>query len=404
MKKVITIILCNCLLFSTFFSHIGYMKAKTLGELKRELQNLESTLNKNQNETQMTQEQINQTSQNIQVIKTEIEQANKDIQNLIAEINKMNEEIKKKDQEIKSLINFVQVANGESAYMEYIFGAKNFTDLIYRVAISEQMVNYNEKLINEYNEMINKNNKKQEDLKAKQATLGQKQVELEQQMAKLGEKMESLQEGKLDINEQIKAQKEAINALKGCRDSEDASSCAARLAANSSGGFVGSNGFIRPITAGYVSSNYGWRYHPTQSQWRLHTGIDVSASGNAVPIYPGANGRVAAITKRSSCGGNTIYIHHTIGGKKYTSVYMHLRSIMVSIGQNVTVNTQIATMGGNPSIEYWDKCSTGQHLHYTLATGFYFIDYSTYSSFEAHTFDPRKIIKFPAVGGYFSGR
>ncbi|MDD3341730.1 MAG: peptidoglycan DD-metalloendopeptidase family protein [Bacilli bacterium] len=406
-KNAVCLFLVGAMLLPTM------AEAKTLGQLKKDLQTLESSLNQNQTDTKMTQEQIDAANENVKNIKAEIETTNNEVQKLIGEIETLNNEITKKNEEIKSIINFVQVSSGESAYLEYIFGAKDFTDFIYRVAISEQMVNYNDKLVADYDAMVKKNNEKKETLTIKQVELGKKQQELEVQMSLLGEKMSSLQEGKLDLASQIKAQKEAINGLKGCRDSEDASSCAARLAAaaNTGGGGNGGGGnvvtsgiFIRPITAGSVSSEYGNRFHPTQGVWRLHTGIDVTASGSAVPIYPGAAGRVAAITWRSSCGGNVVYLHHSINGKSYTSVYMHLRTINVSVGQTVGINTQIATMGGSASSEYWDSCSTGQHLHYTLATGLYFIDYSSYSAFEGHTFNPRNAVSFPATGGYFSGR
>lgn len=411
MRKSVTIILVVVLLVSSLILPVGTVEAKTLGQLKSDLAKLEASMNQNQSDAKMTQEQLDATNANIEAIKGSIEQINNEIGVLIGEIEKLNKDIEKKNIEIKSIVNFVQVSNGESAYMEYIFGAKDFTDFIYRMAISEQMVNYNDKLIVEYNDMIKQNNDKKEALSAKQASLGDKQQELEQEMAKLGEKMDSLQEGKLDLASQIKAQREAINSLKGCRDSEDASACAARLAAaagggggSGGGGIVTGGVFIRPITSGSVSSEYGNRPHPTQGGWRLHTGIDVTQSGGAVPIYPGAAGRVAAITRRSSCGGNVVYIHHSINGKSYTSVYMHLRNIYVSVGQTVNINTQIATMGGSASSEYWDKCSTGQHLHYTLANGLYFIDYSSYSVFESKTFNPRQMVSFPGRGVYFSGR
>ncbi len=405
MKKILGIFLSLTLSISLFLGSASAAE-KTLGQLKKEFADLEASLNNNKNETKLTEEQVNEVNQNIANIEAEIKSINNEVQTLVAEIDKLNKEIEKKNTEIKSIINFVQVASGENAYMEYVFGAKDFTDFIYRVAISEQMVNYNDKLIEEYNNLVEKNNQKQASLKEKQVSLGQKQQELEMEKAKLGEKLETLQEGKLDLDEQIKTTKEAINGLKGCKDSESASACAARLAAEAgnSGGIITGGAFKRPISSGSISSNYGWRFHPTLNKWRLHTGIDMSQSGSAVPIYASASGRVAAITRRSSCGGNVIYIHHNINGKTYTSVYMHLRSIMVSVGQTVTASTQIATMGGNPSIEYWDGCSTGQHLHFTLANGLYFIDYTSYSTFESKTFDPRKMVSFPGVGGSFSGR
>jgi Membrane proteins related to metalloendopeptidases len=407
MKKVMTIMLCMSLTASLLFVPTTTVEAKTLGQLKTDLNNLEASLKKNQEEKALTESQINTAKANVENIKVEITKTNEEIQKLVGEITKLNKEIEKKNEEIKSVINFVQVANGESAYMEYVFGAKDFTDFIYRITISEQMVDYNDKLVEEYNAMVKKNQDKTKELQTKQVLLGQKQQELEVQMSVLSQKAESLAEGQLDLASQIKAQKEAIGSLKGCKDSETASSCAGRLAAEAAanGGYYtpSGTGFSRPTTTGRISSEYGWRYHPTMGTYRLHTGIDIAATGT-VPIYASASGRVAAISRRTSCGGNVIYIHHNINGKTYTSVYMHLRTMNVSVGQIVTPATQIATMGGDPRIETWDGCSTGQHLHFTMANGLYFIDYSSYSTFESKTFNPRQVVSFPATGGSFSGR
>lgn len=391
---------------------------KTLGTLKKELQSLEANLNKNTEEKNQTDEQIKQTNEKIKNIEAEIKQTNEEVNKLVEEIKKLNEQIETKNKEMKSIVNFVQVASGESAYMEYIFGAKDFTDFIYRMAVSEQMVDYNEKLIQEYNSLVKQNNEKQESLKQKQQTLAAKQQELALEKAKLGEKKEELNEGELDLKEQIKTSKKAIQNMQnmGCKDNETTISCMVRVSSGSgnsiydssnnqgNGNIITRGEFVRPLIYAYVSSEYGWRFHPTLGYNRLHTGIDLGASGSSVPVYASAAGRVGAIIRRASCGGNQVYIYHTINGKTYTSGYMHLRSINVSEGQAVSNLTMIGTVGGNPSIEYWDKCSTGQHLHFILATGLYFTDYSNYSDFTSHTFNPRNRVSFPGTGGSYFGR
>ena len=48
-------------------------------------------------------------------------------------------------------MKFVQISNGETNYLEYIFGATDFTDFIYRVSVAEQLGEYNDRLIKEYN-------------------------------------------------------------------------------------------------------------------------------------------------------------------------------------------------------------------------------------------------------------
>lgn len=411
-KRVLGFTLVFTLVMTPTFSI--FAKEKTLGEYKKELSALEASLKDNENQTALTKEQMQEINNNIASIQAEIDTANKDIEALFAEIDKLNKDIKKKNEEIKSIVNFIQVSNGESAYMEYIFGAKSFTDFIYRMAVSEQMADYNDKLIDEYNAMIDKNNKKQEELKQKQASLANKQHDLEVEKAKLGEKLSDLGEGQQELSAQIKTSREAINSFdKRCKDSETPSSCYVRLnppisgggSSNSGGNIVTGGAFIRPLNSGRISSEYNsGRPHPTLGGVRFHSGIDIAGSGSAVPVYATAAGRVGAIVRRASCGGNQVYIYHNIGGKTYTSGYMHLRSINVSVGQTVTANTVIATMGGNPSIEYWDGCSTGQHLHFLLATGLYYTEYSNYNTFLAHTFNPRNMISFPGTGGSFTGR
>jgi murein DD-endopeptidase MepM/ murein hydrolase activator NlpD len=62
--------------------------------------------------------------------------------------------------------------------------------------------------------------------------------------------------------------------------------------------------------------------------------------------------------------GNWVYIHHTIGGKLYTSIYGHmaLNSILVRAGDTVTRGQQIASVGT-------EGTSTGYHLHFELWEG-----------------------------------
>ena len=62
--------------------------------------------------------------------------------------------------------------------------------------------------------------------------------------------------------------------------------------------------------------------------------------------------------------GNWVYIHHTIGGQLYTSIYGHmaLNSILVRAGDTVTRGQQIASVGN-------EGTSTGMHLHFELWKG-----------------------------------
>ena len=163
-----------------------------------------------------------------------------------------------------------------------------------------------------------------------------------------------------------------------------------------------------------ISSNYGPRSFWLNGYWYsdFHEGIDFAGNPHGTSVYPIASGKVVAIVDAPSmlsyqnrvCGGTKVFIAHVVNGAKYTSAYYHLASYNVRLGQTVTPSTVIGTVGGTPSIEWWDNCSTGAHLHLQLATGHYTSDYHSYSTFVARRFDPRNIIALPSEGGWFSGR
>ena len=100
---------------------------------------------------------------------------------------------------------------------------------------------------------------------------------------------------------------------------------------------------------------------------------------------------MTSIVRKSSCGGNMVYIQHTIKGVKYRTVYMHLHSINVKVGDIVTITSVIGTVGGGES---YDNCSTGAHLHFGIMKG-----WSGYTYYN-----PRNYVKFPKLGVRFNTR
>lgn len=403
LNETFNIFLCVIFLIVLLFVPTETTKAKTLGDLKDELNAKIEEYEKTQNEKNLTESQISNIKNNISSIYSEIEKN----QNTILELNEQIEELKlnieKKEAEIKEIIKFYQLSEGESTYLEYIFGAADFTDFIYRMAISEQLTKYNKDLIAKQNQMIEDNKKAQDDLVKKEAELTKKQEELNKQLDSLGNKLSEIVDLKVDIEEEIKLQREAIQLYEkqyNCKDSDEISVCTAnKLPADTS--------FWRPLVTGHRSSEYGYRTYTLNGKTvtDFHTGIDITTYPNAnVPVYAAAAGKVVGIVTRASCGGNKIYLNHTINGKHYTTAYVHLRSILVSVGDTVTKDTQIAVMGGNPYIETWDKCSTGAHLHFMIANGWYLDEYYDWNTLVSKTLNPRTIVNFPSGGNTFYNR
>lgn len=382
------------LLFLILFLIIPSVHAKTLGELKKELENFEMEQKEAEYNREKTQAQLNQNYANLKEANTKISEITKERKQLTEDIENLNNEIEKRDKEMKDIISFLQIANGESAYLEYAFGAQDFTDFIYRVAVSEQLTSYNYNLIKEYNELIEENNKKKDELNIKEQELEKAQKEYAKEIEKLGSKLDELGDLKLSLSDQIKAQKEAIDMYEklGCKDNEDIETCGRNY-------LPPGTSFYRPTQSGYITSEWGHRCFVLNGSWYcdFHYGNDVSDSNYTPPVYASANGVVSLILYQTSCGGNQVYIQHNINGVTYTTQYAHLLSVNVKKGEVVNTNTIIGYMGGIPSLTTWDTCSTGQHLHFALAKGLHPDGTDNWwSHFIASQLNPRDYVNFPS--------
>ena len=385
MKKLLIGLFVICLVIHPIF--LGPAKAQTLGELKAELQKKQEEYNQNKANQAQTEQEISNVNASINSIQEEINQTYIDIDNLTIEIENLNQQIEEKEQEVKDIINFVQISNGESAYLEYMFGAQDFTDFIYRIAVSEQLTAYNDKLIDEYNEMIEGNKQKQIEIENKRASLGQKQVELQQKKEQLGQELNTIASTSLSLEDEIEEAKEVIELYKekGCEDHEDIATCGRSI-------LPPGTAFFRPLESSYVTSEWGTRYYMGKT---FHEGIDFGAK-EGTPVYSIATGMVSSIFYKHSCGGNMVLVHHNINNVTYTSVYAHLLTVNVTEGQSVTRNTVIGTSGGQSTKSY-DKCTGGAHLHLTVARGLYGVDYTSWSVMNYQkSINPRNVINLPA--------
>jgi murein DD-endopeptidase MepM/ murein hydrolase activator NlpD len=396
-KKIINVLLMLSLIIPILASPID-VNAKTLRDLTKELDAMEAEYNRNIEEKKLTERQINNIHASINNIGVQVNNLQKNISDLSNEIVILNDNISSKDKEIKDIVNFIQISNGESAYLEYAFGAQSFTDFIYRMAISEQLAKYNQDLIQSFNAMIEENNKKVTEMNNKTNELNQRQIDLSSEIKKLGSKLSDLIDISISVEEEIKLQRDAIKLYRdmGCGLDEDIRTCGRNK-------LPPGTAFFRPVVNGVVTSDFGWRDNPLRpGTASLHEGIDISSYADT-PIYAAADGMVIAVTNRSSCGGNIVYIHHNVNGKYYTTLYAHLKTITVTPQQTVSRSTQIGVMGGDSSTP-WDGCSTGRHLHFQIANGLYLKDYYQWSALVSRSFDPRQIINFPKWGVRFTDR
>lgn len=109
--------------------------------------------------------------------------------------------------------------------------------------------------------------------------------------------------------------------------------------------------FVRP-TGGPVTSPYGYRIHPITGRHTHHNGIDFGGGGGIVAAQSGT----VTVNSYDSGWGNYVKIDH---GNGLQTLYAHLSSANVSVGQTVSAGQQIGIMGTT-------GMSTGVHLHFEV--------------------------------------
>lgn len=387
MKKVSRIILCA---FS-FFMLVNNVAAISLKDYRIQYEKDLAKYNNSKNKQAEAKSKINSLQGDIGNVGNNIAKYQKDIEDSKAKIEELNKEIKEKKKEIDNLLSFMQISEGDNVYLEYIFEATSFTDFIYRSAIVEQLTKYNDELVDDMYKKIEENKQLQKKL-AKQIEDSEKEMDkLNNLLNSANVSLNQLVDEHEDIEEDMDASKKQYEYFKkefknnGCSEDTDINVCLK---------VPSSTGFIRPLVKATVTSEFGMRYHPTKHIWTLHSGIDLGVP-IGTNVYPAANGVVTKIARvknpniaGSSCGGNKIYVKHLVNGKEFVTVYMHVHTIKVNLGDYVTVNTVIAGSGGGESYDY---CTTGPHLHFSIMKGKSYLQ-------------PRNYVSFPAKGKKFTSR
>jgi len=366
-------------------------KANTLAGLRKELKEYQAKKSKAENDKKLTQNEINNNKNQINNNYKEIEESENQITQAKNDIESSRKKIEEYKKETEELMAFYQIMSGENNYLEFISDSSSMTELIMRIDAVESIAKYNKEKLTELDTLIKDLNQKQVDLKNYETELSNKITNLEKNIDKLNSNIQIYDDDKTSAEEEIENIKNVIKVYEdmGCKENEDLDVCASRGENNT---------FLKPVVKGRITSVFGPRTVSGQSS--NHSGIDIGLA-EGTPVYSMVNGTVFSITNKASCGGNKVYINAVVKGKKYTVVYLHLLKIDVKIGQEVTTQTVIGKSGGySTSTKHggYDRCTTGAHLHVSVAKEFYTGKDAPY---RANLINPPG---FPGKGGWFYSR
>ena len=252
--------------------------------------------------------------------------------------------------------------NGSISYLEIIFGASSFSDLLARIDFVGDIMRAD---VRKYEDLVEARNvtaaavesleRTKDELEEERVLQEEKQAELVEQIAEASAIIAQLEaniETESELHREVAAEEERIQREINARVEELRRQEAARRART----VAGSGRLIWPLpSSANVTSGFGARMHPTFRVIRQHHGIDVAASHGANII---ASDRGTVITSAyNSSYGHYVVISH---GNGTTTLYAHMSSRRVSQGQTVEQGQVIGLVGST-------GVSTGPHLHFEVS-------------------------------------
>lgn len=401
---IIAAIIVLAMLVSLISSLAISVHAASSSEIRQQIENLQAEADQISAKREELNAQIDENkSETMGVVQKklaldqQIELTQEEIDNKTAQIQEYNSLISAKQSELDDALEQEEVLYGQYklrirsmeehgtvSYWAILFKSRNFADLLDNINMISEIATSDQLMMKKLEKIAEDIAAARVELEAEKTSLVTAQQELEATEQTLSEqRAESdalIQElladkAELDASEAYYGQLEDELVAKIAKSEQeyDAAVAAEEAAAEaerqrqlqaqqqSSGGGGGSysysgsaGGWCNPLASIWVTSAYGYRWHPTQGYYNFHSGVDLAASYGQ-SIYA-ARGGVVTTATYSDVYGYYIVINH---GDGYSTLYAHMSGFAVGAGQTVSGGQTIGYAGSTG----W---STGTHLHYTV--------------------------------------
>ena len=368
--KIKRIIFINFLVIILLISWVGMTFAATSSELqqkKKEIDNQIKEINSEiaGNKQQMTNAltQINKLSSEISTYENEISDLQTRINEVTAQITQKEADIKETQEKYENQIELLSkrlvalYESGSVSYLDMLLSADSLSDFISKYYMIERLAEYDEDLLNQIEstrkqieeEKLSLENAKNEIVTSKSAIEGKKNslassVNQKQNLVStLSAEEKNLQEQLEEFEKDKKAVQNQIAALSAKYKGTKAVAPSAA-------------GYGTPLpgrTRANITTGYG--------AYAGHTGVDFACPGGTTIMAVKAGTVVTSTALTYSNGqyksyGNYVVIDHHDGTM---TLYAHMQSRSVSVGQSVSQGQQIGLVGSTGN-------STGNHLHFEV--------------------------------------
>ena len=331
-----------------------------LADLQRQAEEQQAKTNEASAKVENVSERLRQIQEELRVataeykeVKGQLDSVEDKISDNTELLQKTEADLKVKNKKLQQRVRDIYI-NGQISYVDVLFGAKDFTDLMTRMDVLKRIIKHDYDLIMK--------------VKEEKATVENTRAQLEKDKAEAEVLVADAQAKKAKVEDKESEQQVLLDQAIYDRDTSErmyeeimaASQEVANMirrsqmsSAGYSGAPAGAGGMIWPIS-GPITSEFGWRTHPIFGTARFHGGLDIGGD-YGMPIYAAASGTVIYAGWISGYG-NAVIIDH---GGGVTTLYGHNDSLNVSEGENVAQEQVIAMCGSTGN-------STGPHCHFEV--------------------------------------
>lgn len=361
-------------------------------ELKADKEEIEDQIKEVRGQYQANEDEItdlvnqkNMIDQEIQLLGQRIEITNQEIAAyslLIAdkqdELDESQARLDELNEKSKARIRAME-EEGKLSYWSIIFKANDFSDLLDRLSMIQEINAADQKRLKEISEAAQIVASVQEELvtekdaleetrlqlDADQLEMEAKRQEADQVLTELiakGEEFEALLDESEALQEEL--MQEIAQAEKDLKEAEYKEWLATYVPTTRPSGTdtapsdqaPSSSGWVKPLKSYTLTSPFGMRVHPILGYERMHNGVDMAAPAGT-PIYAAKSGKVTVTSYQAGGAGNYVSINH---GDGFSSIYMHMTRYIVSRGQYVNAGQVIGYVGNT-------GLSKGNHLHFGIS-------------------------------------
>ena len=291
-------------------------------------------------------QEMNLAQQEIEVVKEQITAYDQQIEDKGVELEAAKQEEEAQTVRFRGCVRHLE-EYGQMSYIAILLEATSLSDLLAREKVETVKAELEDARV---------------ELQDKQSELETKQVELQQkssEAAALLANLESNIDAYKQVQDQYAQQEQAVQSqidkqVEELRRQEEQNK--KNDPSYDPGKVNGATGSMMwPCPSCHtITSPFGWRYHPIYQTQKYHSGVDIGASYGATIVA--ADGGTIITAGTVSGYGNCVVINH---GNGITTLYGHMSSIAVRVGQKVSKGQTIGYVGSTGN-------STGPHLHWEV--------------------------------------